>query len=245
MSKAGAKSAPVYALAPYLVASLLLSAGPLTMGSPLFGQALPGSTTEKSPTTDDPRYVPPSIPPYLRGRKKDQSPAQQWLSGTGSPDDLTRALPKPEARVIHPFQEARVEEEFRRGQDRLFIERTYLPQFGLDVEPDRFNPFFGEPTYEETPMERGQTIFLMSAPFTFGLSYGAMLTYRRSHGWHSGLDGPQTAVVLSAGTLFSALIVWYDYRRVWKPQAARDVDRFAHQLAHLHGRERRSSSPEP
>lgn len=211
--------------------------GMLAFPPVLSAQALPLTTQEKRPTPRDPSYVPPSVPPYLRNRTKTASPAQLWLTGTGSPEDMARALPTPQGKVIHPFQEARLQEEFRKGQDRLYLERKYLPQFGLDVDPDRHNPFYGEPSFEETPLERGQTIFLMSAPFTFGLSYGAMLGYRRSHGWKAGLDGPQTAVVFTTGALLSAIIVWYDYRRVWKPQAARDVDRFAHQLARLHGSE--------
>jgi hypothetical protein len=171
------------------------------------------------------------VPPYLRKRQGQDSPAQRFLRNPDNraADDPLRATELTPPQAPHAFQEGRMEEEFAKKQDRLYLERQYLPQFGWRIDPDSHNPFYGEPEFTETRFERGRSIFLLASPFTFGLSYAMMVGYRRANGLPAALDGPQTVAVIGLGTLLAGLIVWHDYNRVWKPEAAR-LDRFARQL---------------
>lgn len=210
-----------------LVSVLILA----TVSVPVQAQSVPSSTEEKRATPRDPAYRPAMIPPYLRKRVQQESPAQRFFRNPEglAGDDLTRAVELPRPQGMHPIEEGRLEAEFHRQQDRLYLERTYLPQFGWRLDPDSHNPFYGEPEFTETRFDRGRNIFLLSSPFTFGLSYALMVGYRRSQGLPAALDGPQTAAVIGLGTMLSGLIVWHDYRRVWKSDTA-NLDRFARQL---------------
>lgn len=210
-----------------LVSVLILA----TVSVPVQAQSVPSSTEEKRATPRDPAYRPAMIPPYLRNRVQQESPAQRFFRNPeGRPaDDPARAVDVERPKSRHALEEARLEAEFQRQQDRIYLERTYLPQFGWRIDPDSHNPFYGEPEYTETRFERGRNIFLLSSPFTFGLSYALMAGYRQSQGLPTALDGPQTAAVIGLGTLLSGLIVWHDYRRVWKSDTA-NIDRFARQL---------------
>ncbi|MBW7856839.1 MAG: hypothetical protein H3C43_00705 [Leptonema sp. (in: Bacteria)] len=205
---------------------------------PLLSQAYsPMSVEEKRPTTKDPAYRPPSVPPYLRTRSSTQvSAAERFFLNPDnrSEDDPLRAAETKPPEPMHPFAENRIEQQFKLGEDRRYIERQYLPQFGWQLDPDSHNPFYGETHYQESKVERGRNIFLMSSPFTFGLSYGLVLGYRRIHGLPTGFNGPQTAVVLGLGTILSGLIVWYDYKSLHSKSNSQNLNSFARELQKSH-----------
>lgn len=197
----------------------------------------PITIEEKRPTTQDPSYKAPSVPPYLRSRSSTQvSAAERFFLNPDNraENDPLRAAETKKPVAIHPFVENRLEQQFKLGNDRHYIENQYLPQFGWQLDPDSQNPFYGEPQYQESSLSRGRNIFLMSSPFTFGLSYGLVFGYRRMHGLATGLDGPQTAVVLSLGTILSGLIVWYDYKNLHSKQNSQNLDSFARELQKSH-----------
>lgn len=201
------------------------------MAASLRGQTLPSSTEEQRATPRDPAYRPATVPLYLKDSAENETPAQRFFRNpeNRSEDDPARAIEIETPEQPHPLEEARLEEEFRRGEDRRYLERTYLPQFGWRIDPDSHNPFYGQPRYTETPVERGRNIFLLSSPFTFGLSYALMVASKQAMGLPTSLTNPQSVAVVGLGAILSGLIVWYDYRRVWSKDTA-GLDRFAKEL---------------
>jgi len=192
----------------------------------LTAQTFPGASQEVRPTPKNPTYRPESIPPYLKKRSATEAPAQQFFANPdGSGDDLSRLIQKPKEEKPSAIEESRLESEFQQGRDRAYLERTYLPQFGWRIDPDSHNPFYGEPHYTETKFDRGRNIFFLSAPFTYGLSYGLVSAYRNG----GGLNRPETMAVVGLGTILSALIVWHDYQQVWS-KSTTHLDGFAKQL---------------
>lgn len=165
---------------------------------------------EKRPTTRDPRYIPPYIPPYLLQQQEQlQDPGAALLLNPGGDVQTGQVNTELERSRV---QEQRAADAMEGMPERDYLEKYYLPQFGLDqVELAKSN--YPDDDYKETKLERFTVIFLMALPITTGFSYGIFAANRASQGRSFAFTGPETAAFIGLGILGAAGVGWYDTTR--------------------------------
>lgn len=174
---------------------------------------------EKRPTTRDPGYRAPNIPPQLRDQLdlSPEDPGSLILNPKGdiSIDTYTRLMDKKEEekRQADSIRWQRDVRNIPGGQERVILEKSLLRQFGADDFPHEWRK---DAHYEESSFRRFQITFFLSLPITMGAAYALGSGLKSSSGGSPTVfTGPETAAMVLTGLGASAWIGWYDLSE-WK-----------------------------
>lgn len=198
---------------------IAISAALLLAGASLHAQTLtlqPGSgtQTEKFPTPRDPSYVPPLVPQStLDSLNESDAGGSALIFGSGGGDLVSifaerRRAQAEAARRADRYGERNAQLLDETGQDRVFIEQSVMRQFGTSRGLPRD---FGKAHYTETPGRRFSVVFFLSLPITSAFVGGLYQLFGPGISVNGPADYPALFGVVGVGSLFSALIGYYDY----------------------------------
>ena len=213
----------VWLRAPRLLTALVLGV-PAVLGAQAY--SIPGvtqtgtSSTEKKPTSRDPRYVPPFLPEYLK-RKIDPSAGLLLSSSEGLDVEAflrARAAQKAGRKGRFSRYESRdYTDSADSEEDRRLFEMGMLRQFGVTLPGLQYAP---NPPYHETAGRRFQVVFLLSLPITAVFSFGIVTAFKGTFGRSAALNQSETIGVALGGLLSSGFIAFRDLR-LWREDEKR------------------------
>ncbi len=198
----------------------LILLSPILLPSQLAAQVttLNRNDQEKRPTPRDPRYIPPSLPDYLRRQLERAPGAAISPSGEINAEAVLRAQGVRAATTRRSRHESKgYSDSANTFADRLLFSESVLRQFGIDALPPRAP----EVKIRETESRRFQVVYFLSLPYTLGISYAVFAAGTNQLGGRVVFNGPETAGFISVGLIFSGFVAWYDNRRWLKVQAAK------------------------
>ncbi|MCR9141407.1 MAG: hypothetical protein NXI24_04085 [bacterium] len=204
-------------------------AGLLAPASAVLAQALnlqaggdTGNQIEKFPTPRDPSYVPPLLSQSTLDSANETELGGSALVFSGGGGDLVslfaerRAAQLEAARRADRYGERNAQYLDQTGQDRALLEQNLQRQFGSARGLPRD---FGKSHYTETPARRFSVVFFLSLPITAGVVGGLYQAFGPGVVIDGPADYPALLGILGAGSVFSALIGYYDYKQTYEARA--------------------------
>lgn len=177
-----------------------------------------GAQQEKFPTPRDPSYVAPLLPQStIDETQQGELGGSALIFSAGGGGDLVslfaerRAAQLEAARRADRYGERNAQYLDETGQDRVLLEQNLLRQFGSSRGLPRD---FGDGHYSETPARRFSIVFLISLPVTAGVIGGIYQTFGPGVTINGPPDYPALLGIIGIGSVFSALIGYYDYTRM-------------------------------